>query len=140
MNVIHIAGYLGGDAETRVTASGRKVTSFSLASRAGRDETIWWQVDWWGENNMTPYLKKGSAVIVIADLRKPAIYTDRDGNPQVSMKVSARSVLFSPFGRSSKEGEENKRDEAATSEKEVYSGFTAGEGGSPDQTEDDIPF
>lgn len=108
MNTLYLAGHLGADPEVRYTSSGQKVTLLRVAAKArrsGKDETIWWRVTIWGEqfDKMLAHLKKGSAVIVIGDLAKPEIYTDREGNPQVSMNVTATSVHFSPFGRTERD-------------------------------------
>ena len=105
MNQITIAGHLGADPEVRFTSSGQKVTTLRVAARVRRgskgDETIWWRVTIWGEqfDRMIPYFKKGSPIIVFGELSKPEIFTDRDGKPQVSMNITAQSLLFSPFGR-----------------------------------------
>ncbi len=104
MNQTTIAGHLGSDPEVRFTSSGQKVTTLRVAARArrsGKDETIWWKVTIWGEqfDKMIPYLKKGSPVIVVGEMNKPEIFTDREGRPQVSMSLTASDLLFSPFGR-----------------------------------------
>jgi len=104
MNQITIAGHLGADPEVRFTSSGQKVTTLRVAARVRRgakDETIWWKVTVWGEqfDKMIPYFKKGSPIIVVGEMNKPEIFTDRDGRPQVSMNITALNLLFSPFGR-----------------------------------------
>lgn len=105
MNTITVAGHLGADPEVRYTSSNQKVTSFSLAvrSRKSKDQenTIWFRITLWGEqfDKMVPHLKKGSALIVIGELQKPEIFTDREGKPQVSTGITASSLYFSPFGR-----------------------------------------
>jgi single-strand DNA-binding protein len=104
MNQITIAGHLGADPEVRFTSSGQKVTTLRVAARARRgakDETIWWKVTVWGEqfDKMIPYFKKGSPIIVVGELNKPEIFTDREGRPQVSMNITALNLMFSPFGR-----------------------------------------
>ncbi len=105
MNQITIAGHLGADPEARFTSSGQKVTTLRVAARTRRgsnkEDTIWWRVTVWGDqfDMMIAYLKKGSPVIVLGELSKPEIFTDRDGNPQVSMNVTANHLMFSPFGR-----------------------------------------
>lgn len=113
MNFVTIAGHLGRDPETRFTASNQKVTTFTVATntrRGGKDETIWWRVTVWGErfDKMMPYLKKGSAIIVVGEITKsPEIYTDQGGQPRVSsLEVTAESIKFSPFGRDSHPGEQ----------------------------------
>lgn len=104
MNQITIAGHLGADPEVRFTSSGKKVTTLRVAARArrsGKDETIWWKVSVWGEefDKIMPYFKKGSPIIVVGELSKPEIFTDREGRPQVSMNITAQNIMFSPFGR-----------------------------------------
>jgi single-strand DNA-binding protein len=104
MNQITIAGHLGADPEVRFTSSGQKVTTLRVAARVrrgGKDETIWWKVTVWGEqfDKMIAYLKKGSPVIVMGELNKPEIFTDREGRPQVSMSITALNLMFSPFGK-----------------------------------------
>lgn len=107
MNQITIAGHLGADPEVRFTSSGQKVTSIRVAARVRRtskdskDDTIWWRVTVWGEqfDKIMPYFKKGSPIIVTGELSKPEIFTDREGRSQVSMNITANSLMFSPFGK-----------------------------------------
>src|SRR6266404_4164033 len=104
MNQVTIAGHLGADPEVRFTSSGQKVTTLRVAARARRgakDETIWWKVTVWGDqfDKMIAYLKKGSPIIVVGELSKPEIFTDREGRPQVSMNITASNLMFSPFGK-----------------------------------------
>lgn len=104
MNQITIAGHLGSDPEVRFTSSGQKVTTLRVAARARRgakDETIWWKVTVWGDqfDKMIGYFKKGSPIIVVGELSKPEIFTDREGRPQVSMNITASNLMFSPFGK-----------------------------------------
>lgn len=103
MNFIQIAGHLGADPETRFTPSGQKVTTFRVATnirKNNKDETVWYRVTVWGDrfDKMIAYLKKGSAVIAVGEL-KPEIYIDKEGRPQLSLEVTAEFIRFSPFGR-----------------------------------------
>lgn len=109
MNFINIAGHLGADPETRFTPSGKKVTTLRVATRTrknGNDDTIWWRVTIWGDqfDKLVSYLKKGSAVVVVGEMQKPDIFTDREGKAQISLEITASMVQFSPFGKSEKEG------------------------------------
>lgn len=113
MIIIEIAGHLGADPEVRVTPGGQKVTTLRMATnirRGGKDETVWWRVTIWGDrfDKMMPYIKKGSALIVIGEMTKaPEIYTDKDGRPQVSsLELTAEMIRFSPFGKSDKSSQE----------------------------------
>ncbi len=111
MIIIEIAGHLGTDPEVRFTPGGQKVTNLRVATntrKSGKDETVWWRVTIWGErfDKMMPYLKKGSAIIVIGEMSKPEIYTDKEGRPQVSLDLTAEMIRFSPFGKTDKNGQE----------------------------------
>lgn len=111
MIIIEIAGHLGADPEVRFTPGGQKVTSLRVATnsrKSGKEETVWWRVTIWGErfDKMMPYLKKGSAIIVIGEMSKPEIYTDKEGRPQVSLDLTAEMIRFSPFGKTDRSGQE----------------------------------
>ena len=108
MNTIYIAGNLGGDPVTRFTPGGQKVTTFNIATNVKKGEntiTIWYKITIWGDrfDKMMTYIKKGSSLIVIGELQKPEIWTDKEGRPQVTLEVWAEILRFSPFGRSDKE-------------------------------------
>lgn len=105
MNFVWIMGHLGADAEVRYTSDGRKVVTLRVAvneKRKGKEETIWYRVTIWGEryDKMLPYLTKGSGVVVGGTMHKPEIYTDRNGNQQISLEITAEHLSFNPFGRS----------------------------------------
>ena len=104
MNHLMLAGHLGADPEVRYTSDGKKVTTLRLAvntRRSGKEETMWWRLTVWDEqfDRMMPYLKKGSALIAHGEIRRPEIYNDRDGKPQVSLDMSVSQLSFPPFGR-----------------------------------------
>ena len=101
MNFLHIAGHLGADPEVRFTSSGKKVTTLRVACKGRKDETIWWKVTVWGEeyDKMLQYFKKGSPIVVMGEMMKPEIFNDREGNPQISMQMTAQHITFSPFGK-----------------------------------------
>lgn len=155
MNQTTIAGHLGADPEVRFTSSGQKVTTLRVAARArrsGKDETIWWKVTIWGEqfDKMIPYLKKGSPVIVVGEMNKPEIFTDREGRPQVSMSITASDLLFSPFGRPDQPGGEMRQGAGAPHEGGNMSNMAYAGGGDSMAfgqnkmpaafSEDEIPF
>ena len=104
MNLVEVAGFLGADAEERFTSGGRKVITLRLAAKTrvkGEDDTIWWRISIWGDrfDRMVPYLKKGTALIVLGEMTKPKIYTGKDGQPALSLDLNAEIVKFSPFGK-----------------------------------------
>lgn len=140
MIIVEIAGFLGTDAEERVTPNGKKVISLRVAAKVrhgGQEETVWWKVSIWNDRyeKMLPYLKKGSAVIVIGEMGKPETYTDKDGNIKTSLTMNGEIVKFSPFGKSEKSqgsDHESSRDQGS----EVACGVSSEDG----FTEDDLPF
>lgn len=108
MNTIYVAGNVGGDPVSRFTPSGAKVTTFNIATNVKKGEntiTIWYKITIWGDrfDKMMTYIKKGSSLIVIGELQKPEIWTDKEGRSQVTLEVWAEILRFSPFGRSDKE-------------------------------------
>ncbi len=149
MNQTTVAGHLGADPEVRFTSSGKKVTTLRVAARVrrgGKDETIWWRVSVWGEefDKMIPYFKKGSPIVVVGEMNKPEIFTDRDGRPQVSMSLTALNIMFSPFGKPDSPSSESREHHDAPHE---FAGVAAGqskefgEGKKTSSFEDDeVPF
>lgn len=103
MNFVTIIGRLGRDPETRYTADGTKVTVLIVAAnyrKGGQDETIWYRVTLWGDkwDKMMQHFSKGKPIIVGGEMRKPEIYTDKNGLQQVgSIEVTADYVKFLPF-------------------------------------------
>ncbi|NGX44512.1 MAG: Single-stranded DNA-binding protein [Candidatus Anoxychlamydiales bacterium] len=160
MNIITVAGRLGVDPEVRFTSNGQKVTTLRMAvniRKSGKEDTIWYRVTVWGENfdKMISFLKKGSALIVVGDLAKPEIFDNREGKPQVSMNITASSLMFSPFGRSDKPQDSPAASPAASVEKpssntqsapanEEFASYAAGEkktdSSSEEFSDDEIPF
>ena len=157
MNQSTIAGHLGADPEVRFTSSGQKVTTLRVAARVRRgnkDETIWWKVTVWGEqfDKMIVHFKKGSPIIVVGEMNKPEIFTDREGRPQVSMSMTALNLLFSPFGRPDgrpDNGHESSHSSSSVSAQEPAFAsastssepFTYGQGkGAANFSEDEVPF
>jgi single-strand DNA-binding protein len=109
-HTIIIVGNLGRDPEMRYTASGKAVTSFSVASSReykgsnGEQvkETIWFRISAWDKQAeiCSQYLKKGSKVLVEGRLQadqatgSPRIFTRQDGTSGTSFEVTAQTVRF----------------------------------------------
>ena len=97
-------GNLGNTPETRYTAKGDPVTSFSVATsrRYGEvDETTWFRVSVWGKQAeaCNQYLHKGSKVLVEGRLRpdsngNPTTFQRKDGTWGASFEVTAENVRF----------------------------------------------
>lgn len=132
MNIIQIAGHLGSDPVTRFTATGQKVTTFTVATNLRKGEgaiTVWYRVTIWGDRfeKMLTYLKKGGSIIVVGELQKPEIWTDKEGRPQISLEIFAEMLRFSPFGTGAKP-----QGERPAQEQSSYSGSS--DGGFGEQT------
>lgn len=148
MNFIQIMGHLGADAESRFTPNGQKVTNLRLATtsrKGGKEETVWYKVTIWGDrfDKMLPYLKKGSGLVIVGELNKPEIYTDREGKPQISLEVTAEFIRFSPFGKGDKGGEnkqqENMQGQYADNRASAGS-YSSGNAQSAPELDDGLPF
>ncbi len=96
---LEIIGNIGNDAEIK-EFGGKMYVSFSVAhTEYQKDEqgnrtdlTTWCSVLWFGdEGSLFPYLKKGTKVFVRGNL-KVKMYTDRNGNQQAAINVSASEV------------------------------------------------
>jgi single-strand DNA-binding protein len=148
MNLIHIAGHLAADPETRVTQTGKKVTTFRVGVKTrhkNADDTIWYRVTVWDDqfSYMMPHLKKGSSILVCGELRKPELFNDREGKPQISLEISARDLQFSPFGKPGGSAEAKPAAAAVSSSANSYgmgaapTGTSSGAGATFD---DEVPF
>lgn len=110
MNFVHIVGRLAKDPETRFTSGGQKVTTLVVASNyfhSGQEETIWWRVTLWGDrfDKMIQHFTKGKLIMVGGDMRKPEMYTDKNGAQQIgSIDVTAEYIKFVPIGRTDSQG------------------------------------
>jgi single stranded DNA-binding protein (ssb) len=134
MIILEIAGHLGKDPESRFTPSGQKLTTMTVATnvrKAGKDETVWWRVVIWGErfDKILPYFKKGSAIIVVGEMNKPELWTDKEGRTQVSLEMTAEIIRFSPFGKPDSSGHERV---ASVQSSPSQSGAFGGDAGMPD--------
>ena len=95
-----LIGNLGNTPETRYTAKGDPVTSFSVATSrkyGEKDETTWFRVSVWGKQaeSCNTYLSKGSKVLVEGRLKaEPNVYQRKDGTWASSYEVTADTVRF----------------------------------------------
>ena len=151
MNHMTIMGHLGADPEVRFTSGGQKVTTLRVAAnqrRGGKEETFWWRVTVWGEqfDKIMPYFKKGSAVVVNGEMLKPEIYTNKEGQPQISLNLVAHNISFPPFGRGERQ-EQQQQSSYAQPSGDFGGQMQQGQGEPPPQqqqpagfNEDEIPF
>lgn len=94
MNTVHVHGRVGKDAVTK-QAGEYTVAEFSLADDRfvkGERTTQWWRVTVWGKGaEFAGKLTKGDYVIVQGQASARAYKAD-DGEPRVSLEISANSV------------------------------------------------
>lgn len=149
MNLLQIMGRLGIDPEERFTSGGQKVITLRVATsskQGGKEETLWWRVTIWGDrfDRMMPYLKKGSSVIAIGEMKKPTIYTDKSGQPQASLEMTAEMLKFAPSGGNKGDNKANSSNEqeytSGSSSEEAISNMEMSSTSSDNNAYDDIPF
>jgi single-strand DNA-binding protein len=116
--------------------------------KGDKEKTVWWRISCWGDrfDKRIAYLKKGSAVFVVGEMGIPEVYTDKSGNQQISLEITAEIISFSPFGKGGRpEGQASgeNADTNAAGFSQAYnkstSGVSAG-AGQANFAEDDIPF
>ena len=130
---VTVLGNLGRDVESRFTADGKQITSFSIGvseKHGGKEHTEWFNCVAFGKTAevAAQYLAKGSKCLVIGKL-KTEKYTNKDGVEKTSVKVLVdRLSLESPKGSNSA----TKPEESRTNKESGSSGF--------DDFEDSTPF
>jgi single-strand DNA-binding protein len=98
-----IIGHLGRDPEMRYTASGRPVTTFSVATSRSwntssgerRTETEWFNVVAWGSlaEICKQYLSKGQQVYIDGRL-KTRRWDDENGNRHTTTEIVASEMIM----------------------------------------------
>ena len=97
MNYFNIIGFLGKDPEERFTNNNKKFTTFPIA--CGKEEnTFWVKCTVWNDHleKMLSFIKKGSLVYVVGELKKPRTYVDKQGQTQVSLEMNVKDISFVP--------------------------------------------
>lgn len=98
-----VIGNLGNDPEMKFTATGTPVAHFSVAVNeqyGERPSTTWFRVSAWGKLGevCNQYLGKGRTVLVVGTV-SASPYTGRDGQAQVSLNLTAKTVRFIGAGK-----------------------------------------
>ena len=149
VNKVILVGNLGRDAELRYTPGGAAVARLRLATSETwndkntgqrQEHTEWHSVDVWGKRAeaLQQYLTKGLKIYVEGSLRTRQ-WEDRDGNKRYSTDIRADRIEFldgrgEGGGRRSEGGGRNQSSPPDQSREQ------GAPDGSPDLTEDDIPF
>ena len=120
LNKVEIIGHLGRDPESKFTAGGKQVVTFSVAATEkwqGGEHTEWFNVVAWEKlaENCARFIRKGSQVFIEGKLRTRE-YEGRDGTKRKTTEVIAHNVIFlsNSQGQASVKPPEY-RQEAATS-------------------------
>ena len=88
-----IWGAIGKDAVTQVI-NGKNYAKFSLAVSEGKDKTTWYDCLKLDDNNkLTPYLVKGTKLILSGTLR-PSAWVNKEGNANVNLNLWVESLEF----------------------------------------------
>lgn len=109
MNKLTIIGNLTRAPETRVTQTGKKVCTFTVAvnrrrSPSGQQEADYFRVSAWDKlaEHCQKYLAKGKKVAVVGAV-KVNTYNANDGSARAQLEVTADEVEFlSPAGEAAK--------------------------------------
>lgn len=117
-----LVGNLGRDPEMRYTPTGVPVTEVSLAtsrvytdsSGERQEKTIWWRIVFWRKTAETVanYLKKGSKILVEAEIEEPEHWIDKDGQSRAALKATGRSVKFLDSRRDGGSSNGNQRNDS----------------------------
>jgi single-strand DNA-binding protein len=126
---LSLIGHLGQDAVMN-TVNGKNVLNFSVAhnerfkTAAGevKERTIWANCALWAPNSIGPYLLQGTYVYV-EGTPYMEMYTDKKGQPAVSLKVRVTNVQL--LGGNPRSGEKTGEGKETTD---------------PEQPMDDLPF
>src|SRR6476469_7170362 len=95
LNRVMLTGWLGKEVETRTTAEGKLVATFSVGSSRGmkvgeerKEQTEWFKVVAWEKlaETCANYLKKGSHIYIEGRLQTRE-YNDKDGVKRYSTEV-----------------------------------------------------
>lgn len=101
-NKVSLIGRLGKDAETKALESGKKKTTFSLATTETYkndkgekvENTEWHRCTLWGFDNLVPHLKKG----ILIDLEGKLHYGEyeKDGIKHYTTEIIVSEIILLP--------------------------------------------
>ena len=92
-----VDGRIGGDAEKKLTQTGKEYVTFRMAhnekDKSGNQQTLWFSVTTWNQIGLAQYLTKGKAINVIG---KPScrLYETKDGKTEIGYDIIATSIEF----------------------------------------------
>ena len=91
MITLHFTGHVGRDAEIKEVA-GKQVVKFAVAAKQSKDEpVIWVNCDYWTASKVGQFIKKGTQVEVVGQLKE----REHDGKKYQSCNVMQIELLSS---------------------------------------------
>lgn len=140
VNKVFLLGHVGKDLELRETKSGKKVTSFSLATSKkidGEDRVTWHKIVAWNKTAKvcTDYLSKGSQVHIEGELQTRE-WEDNDGIKRQTTEIIAHNVTFVGQGKGQGAGQGS----SSSSGPPASSSEPSSGGGEQEFDDSDIPF
>lgn len=95
MNKLFLIGNLTKDPETRTTPNGKTVCNFDIAVNDRQGNATYFRISAWSQlgESCQKYLSKGKKVSVVGPVSVRA-YTDRNGNANANIEVTANEVEF----------------------------------------------
>ncbi|MFN8420228.1 MAG: single-stranded DNA-binding protein [Anaerolineae bacterium] len=99
---VTIVGNVGRDPEMNYTPQGIAVTKFTVAvnkvtgkGETRKEKTTWFRVSVWRDRAevAAQYIKKGMKILVIGEVDVNA-YTDKNGQPQATLELTANDFKF----------------------------------------------
>jgi single-strand DNA-binding protein len=160
VNKVILVGRLGRDPETRYTGSGQAVGNFSVATdesykdRNGERQkrTEWHKIVVWGKQAeiAQQYLKKGSLVFIEGRIQSRE-WQDKEGQKRTSFEIVASNFRMlggrgdaaaagagaAGGGTAARSGDEFEQTAPA---EDAYGGGGSPAGGTPEISDEDIPF
>ena len=135
MNSWNFTGNLGRDCDTRHTAAGDAVVSFSVGVKAGfgdKATTTWANCAMFGKRGeaVAQYLKKGTLVGIVGEVNLRE-YQDKEGQKRYSLDVRVNDLTLL--------GGKPDRSESAPSQPAKPRNAQGAQGGAFDES-DEIPF
>ena len=136
MNSWNFTGNLGRDCDTRHTAAGDAVVSFSVGVKAGfgdKATTTWANCAMFGKRGeaVAQYLKKGTLVGIVGEVNLRE-YQDKEGQKRYSLDVRVNDLTLL--------GGKSDRSESAPSQPKQERNAQGAQGGAFDEDSDQIPF
>jgi single-stranded DNA-binding protein len=102
MNTITLIGFLATDPVEKEAKNGNKYMTLRIATRIRKeDNPIWWSVNVFSSTldrmqNMIPYIKKGSHLLIHGSISECNAYLNRDQEPSANISIIANDIKFVP--------------------------------------------